>query len=60
MFTPERVFLDSEEQTDVDAPPRFRPPSTWMAPKCGDPALKTYIRRFRVDIQQQLEANQPK
>ena len=31
-----------------------------MPPKGGDAALETYIRKFRADVQQQLEANQLK
>ena len=31
-----------------------------MPPKGGDPSLETYIRKFRVDVQQQLEVNQLK
>ena len=31
-----------------------------MPPKDGDAALKIYIRKFRADVLQQLEANQSK
>ena len=54
-------FLDNEEQSDDDdTQPHFRPPSTWMPPKGGDAALETYIRKFRADVKQQLDVNQPK
>ena len=55
-----KFFLDNEDYTDDDVQPRFRPPSTWMPPKGGDAALETYIRKFRKDVQQQLEVNQLK
>ena len=31
-----------------------------MPPKGGDAALETYIQKFRADVKQQLEVNQPK
>ena len=45
---------------DDDVQPHFRPLSTWMPPKGGDAALETFIQKFRADVKQQLEANQPK
>ena len=51
-------FVDNEGKSDDDdVQPRFRPPSMWMPPKCGDASLKIYIRKFRADIQQQLEGD---
>ena len=51
-------FLDNKDNADDEVQPCFHSPSTWMPPKGGDAALKIYIKKFRTDVQQQLEANQ--
>ena len=53
-------FLDNDEQTDVKEQSHFRHQGTKMPPKGGDPAIEIYIRKFGVDLQQQLEVNQLK
>ena len=51
---------DAEKQSDVRVQSCFLLPSTWMPPKGRDAALETYIRKFRADVQHQLEVNHHK
>ena len=45
-------FLEEEnEEEQNDAQILLRPPSTWMPPKGRDPALETYIKRTRKDVE---------
>ena len=50
-------FLNEDKNNDAEPHSQFRPPSTWMPPKGGDATLEIYIRKFRADVQNQLQVN---
>ena len=52
-------FIDEEEEED-DTNTSFRSPNTWMPPKGRDAALKTYIRKVRMDVEYQIDNRQVK
>ena len=48
-------FLEEDnEEEQSDAQISLCPPSTWMPPKGRDPALEIYIKRFRKDVERQV------
>ena len=48
------LFLDIDEQIDVKEQSHFRRQGMWMPTNGGHPAIEIYIKKFRVDLQQQL------